>query len=313
MSTTKQHLKILWGRAAGRCSYPGCHLDLLPSLDAGGDLVLGEMAHIIGKKPNAPRALAAIGEDDSYDNLVLLCANHHTLIDNAETDFDEETIRTWKADWESKVSVRLRSRSSVSNSNALEIRSWNYFNFDLLAKIVGKEFFVSRLGDYIDSELCSPKIGKHRKSPNTVFDSWEHLAGLAIQQVYSDAVEKLIASQSILDFDMSWGVEKLDSLLFPTAICFSNRGFFFRRLKNSDSDIRCVHITNAGVKLEFHIDIWNVFGNSARNLHFTGNSRVAAIFLVRSFERSSSSKVKLHVKATPIALGTGHWDIGPGF
>jgi hypothetical protein len=40
---SEQDLKLLWGRAAGRCSR--CREDLTPKLQSGLALVLGEMAH----------------------------------------------------------------------------------------------------------------------------------------------------------------------------------------------------------------------------------------------------------------------------
>ncbi len=39
-------IKVLWARAAGRCSHPECDTDLTPQLEITGDVVLGEMAHV---------------------------------------------------------------------------------------------------------------------------------------------------------------------------------------------------------------------------------------------------------------------------
>lgn len=44
--------KILWGRAGGRCSKPGCGDDLTV-LVGTGRYIVGEMAHVIGSKPTA--------------------------------------------------------------------------------------------------------------------------------------------------------------------------------------------------------------------------------------------------------------------
>lgn len=56
------------------------------------------MAHIIAASGKGPRATAVVTEADrgSYDNLILLCANCHTIIDKASVDFPINLIQEWK-------------------------------------------------------------------------------------------------------------------------------------------------------------------------------------------------------------------------
>jgi hypothetical protein len=56
------------------------------------------MAHIIAASGKGPRANATMTQADkgSYDNLVLLCANCHTIVDKAPADFPDTMIRDWK-------------------------------------------------------------------------------------------------------------------------------------------------------------------------------------------------------------------------
>lgn len=107
MAISDKDIKLLWGRAAGRCSHPKCGEDLTPHLLHNGSTVLGEMAHVIGRKAKAARSNSAVGADDSYDNLILLCPNHHTLIDKAEDDFPVHLLKEWKANWEGHVSAKF--------------------------------------------------------------------------------------------------------------------------------------------------------------------------------------------------------------
>ena len=97
MAIEEKDIKLLWGKAAGRCSYPGCQADLAPLLMASSAIVLGEMAHVIGRKPGAARSCKTTGIDDTYPNLVLLCPTHHTLVDKAEKDFPVDLLKKWKA------------------------------------------------------------------------------------------------------------------------------------------------------------------------------------------------------------------------
>ncbi len=95
--------KILWGRAGGRCSKPGCEEDLT-SLVQSGNYVVGEMAHVIGSKPTAARGTPE-GGADTYDNLILLCPTHHTHIDKApEGTYTVEMLHEWKKNHEAEIS-----------------------------------------------------------------------------------------------------------------------------------------------------------------------------------------------------------------
>jgi len=98
-------IKLLWGKAAGRCSYPNCQDDLAPLLASNGATILGEMAHIIGRKSGAARSDVNVGADDTYSNLILLCPTHHTLIDKAEGDFSIDLLQSWKSRWEGQVAA----------------------------------------------------------------------------------------------------------------------------------------------------------------------------------------------------------------
>lgn len=104
MAIPEKDIKKLWGLAAGRCSKPGCEDECIKFLDATDPTVIGEMAHVIAKKPDGPRGMPSGGED-TYENLILLCPTHHTEIDKApEGIFSAEIIHNWKQAHELRVS-----------------------------------------------------------------------------------------------------------------------------------------------------------------------------------------------------------------
>jgi len=111
MSISEPDIKRLWGKAAGLCSHPGCTTDCLPFLDLGSPTVVGEMAHVIAKKEKGPRGREG-GGDDSYENLILLCPTHHTIVDKApEGKFTVEMLLEWKANHEEEIRQSLASPS----------------------------------------------------------------------------------------------------------------------------------------------------------------------------------------------------------
>ncbi len=108
MAISDTDIKKLWGLAAGRCASPGCNLDCIQFLDPKDPTVIGEMAHVIAKKPHGPRGRPA-GGLDTYENLILLCPTHHRTVDKApEGKFPEAMLHQWKKDHEARIASLLR-------------------------------------------------------------------------------------------------------------------------------------------------------------------------------------------------------------
>ena len=112
MAISRKSIKILWSAAGGRCAFPGCR-DRLCYHEAGdaSPYTLGEMAHICGERRGANRhnAQQSEAERDDYQNLILLCPTHHTLIDRKEneTTYTVESLHTMKVQHEAWVLERL--------------------------------------------------------------------------------------------------------------------------------------------------------------------------------------------------------------
>ena len=112
MAITQKSIKILWANAAGRCAFSDCGEKLCTS-DVGDATshTIGEMAHIRGERPGSNRhdPSQTPAERDAYENLILLCPNHHTLIDRPENEdrYSIEFLQVMKAEHEKFVSGKL--------------------------------------------------------------------------------------------------------------------------------------------------------------------------------------------------------------
>ncbi|MCG6557074.1 HNH endonuclease [Ruegeria sp. 1NDH52C] len=112
MAITQKSIKILWSASGGRCAFPGCWERLCyHEAEDAAPFTLGEMAHICGDKPGANRhdASQTDAERDAYQNLILLCPTHHTLIDRKENEaeYTVDTLHKMKASHEARVLARL--------------------------------------------------------------------------------------------------------------------------------------------------------------------------------------------------------------
>ncbi|MBW4465643.1 MAG: HNH endonuclease [Pegethrix bostrychoides GSE-TBD4-15B] len=110
MAISQRDIKLLWGRAASRCAFPDCRLQLTQDSEATeSSFPIGEQAHIVAKEQNGPRGDSPLTSDerDSYANLILLCPTHHTIIDRNPEDFPIEKLHSLKTDHELWVQQTL--------------------------------------------------------------------------------------------------------------------------------------------------------------------------------------------------------------
>lgn len=108
----------LWVRSGGRCAICNTYL-----LDLDYDVSIGEMAHIVGwnRSVKSPRGEAALHLDsrNTVDNLILLCADHHKIVDTKELleEFKLERLMQHKADHEKRIhdltDLKINSESVV--------------------------------------------------------------------------------------------------------------------------------------------------------------------------------------------------------
>jgi hypothetical protein len=129
MAVKPKALKELYARAAGRCAMcPGfesvfkeqiCDVDI-------DNKNISEAAHIIAQSKKGPRGEDGYtGDIDDYDNLILLCPNHHKTVDDNPLRFSADWLRRKKTELEHFVDKTLandsrRSRDVTSLSLLME-------------------------------------------------------------------------------------------------------------------------------------------------------------------------------------------------
>jgi hypothetical protein len=76
---TKATVKRLFAVSGNRCAFPGCTHRLVE-----GGQVIGEICHIEADNPGGPRRNPDQTDEQrqGFDNLILLCSIHHTLVDS---------------------------------------------------------------------------------------------------------------------------------------------------------------------------------------------------------------------------------------
>src|SRR5947209_3204905 len=101
-----KELKILCLRSGNRCAFPGCTRALvLDGADANNPVVVAQVAHITADSPKGPRGSGeSLREANSkYENLILLCGEHHKLVDSQPYAYSVPVLREMKAAHEKRV------------------------------------------------------------------------------------------------------------------------------------------------------------------------------------------------------------------
>ena len=87
-------IKRLFALSGNRCAFPGCTNSLF---DQNGALI-ADVCHIAGDKPDAKRYDPIQTEErrQGFNNLIVLCANHHRVIDSDEVTYTRPALREMK-------------------------------------------------------------------------------------------------------------------------------------------------------------------------------------------------------------------------
>jgi hypothetical protein len=99
----------LWTRAHGTCSFPGCRRELVWGEDDDTRL-RGHMAHIAASSPDGTRGESGAESAalDRYENLILLCPNHHEEIDSDGERYSVAGLQDMKQKHEAWIARQLQ-------------------------------------------------------------------------------------------------------------------------------------------------------------------------------------------------------------
>jgi|SRR5271157_3922228 len=97
---SQRTVKRLFALSQNRCAFPRCTTALIQ-----GDTVVGEICHIKAANPDGPRYDPSQEDTErhDFDNLLLLCGTHHTVIDDDAVAYTVERLIKMKAKHERKA------------------------------------------------------------------------------------------------------------------------------------------------------------------------------------------------------------------
>lgn len=175
MSIPEKDQKILWGKAAGRCSMPDCRNKVV--LDASDEvqsknILVGQNCHIVAEKENGPRGKSILTSEERnrYPNLILLCATHHIAIDQDPAVWPIERLHQVKADHEiwvenqltdvpTDIGTQLYSDLVNTATDALMLVHWDWVS-DHAVRLLLSEVFVDGVNIFWNKVKRTVWVGK---------------------------------------------------------------------------------------------------------------------------------------------------------
>ena len=103
-------LKVLFTLSRNQCAHPDCANNLIePATEESDALVIAHICHIYAISEDGPRGKSGLTKKElnSPENLILLCRNHHAVVDGQHETYPADMLKEWKQTHESEIQKRL--------------------------------------------------------------------------------------------------------------------------------------------------------------------------------------------------------------
>jgi hypothetical protein len=137
MTISSKTEKHIWGLFAARCAM--CKEHLIHDPGGGERSLLGEIAHVIGERPQAARGASSMSETarNEPDNLLLLCRKHHKIIDDNEASYSVEDLQKLRSTYLSWLAAQLE----LAKPWRINVSSFSYLNVPRLCEYAALQGF----------------------------------------------------------------------------------------------------------------------------------------------------------------------------
>ncbi|MDP1760570.1 MAG: HNH endonuclease [Candidatus Woesebacteria bacterium] len=171
-------IKILCMRSGNRCAFPDCGIVLVQNSTLfDKESIIAEIAHISGEKQGSARYDPTMTdkERNSYHNLILICNNHHQLIDDQP---NSQTVANLHQ-------MKLNHENWIIESTRKEIINVTFVELEIVTK-----YLMSNQTPTTDNYTLIPPKDKIRK--NGLSNNCEKLITMGMTQVkqVADFIER---------------------------------------------------------------------------------------------------------------------------
>jgi len=137
-------LKVLFALSFDQCAYPGCTNTVIePATEYSDAIVSAQICHIYAISTAGPRGRLGLTEKElnAPRNLILLCRNHHAVVDGQYETYPATMLEEWKQAHESEMQRRLSVNLESVQS---DVFSHPYFPTALVDQKIDDEVGILR-------------------------------------------------------------------------------------------------------------------------------------------------------------------------
>lgn len=148
MSISEKSYKIIWGQFSARCCL--CRKEVIHQTEGGITSLVGEVAHIVGENTGAARGKSGLSTDERNDpdNLMLLCREHHKIIDDDPDTYTVDVLNEKKREHLEWI-VKSLSKARPWKSNLTQL---TYINVPRLCEQAELKGFKVNLSRYREDQ-----------------------------------------------------------------------------------------------------------------------------------------------------------------
>ncbi len=148
---------LLWAKAAGRCEFNGCNKPLFRDDLTQVEMNFADVAHIIGDRSGGPRGDRELSKEYCNDvsNLMLMCLDHHRMIDAFYETCSEEILRQMKDVHE----VRMLQLTSIVPDRTSQVVLYTCRIGIQTPKIDRKEAWLAMANDWYPATALPIELG----------------------------------------------------------------------------------------------------------------------------------------------------------
>lgn len=264
--------------------------------------------------------------NNSPDNLVVVCLNHHDEAHATKTlsqNLTPARLQKSKLAWVSYVKQNRNQTASLEGQlqQADEWSSfgmtWGYINHHRVAQLLDSEILKGvdqgplrrcQSSSIVDQNgfLLKPQGRKPSTNyfGNTVYSWFPFGDDQALHKLYSDFVDQIAQRVTPIHLDKSsWMKKFIGNCLQEGQFIFFTKAQFFKRVSE---DVENAHIrvktTQKKITIKYYVDTMNMFGTTSISVSFSGHKSCSSLVQIKSIDKTSENWI-LH--CTPIALGVG--------
>lgn len=156
-------IKRLHALSGNECAAPDCHRKLIAR---DGETVVSKICHIEAASADGPRWNPQMSDDERrhFDNLILLCDECHTMIDNEDNEckYSVSLLKDWKKEHESTATYSFLTTRPSLLMTVINAIARIEFAASTQEKRLGEAFDIAQKVEYNAVKRNRPLIEEYR-------------------------------------------------------------------------------------------------------------------------------------------------------